>query len=171
MGWLWALEHWDMGSIILAAPSADGYSSLEQFFLWSTETATFVGFACLILLMLWFPNGQLLSRRWRLLVIWLFLAIMVAITGLFIVAGPNWNGGANAGGIVIDNPYGWLPENALIALGFPAFISIILIMILAATSLILRYRSAGQLVRLQLRWFVLGGLLLVGLTFVPASIY
>ena len=42
-------------------------------------------------------------------------------------------------------------------MGFPSFISLVLITILAAISLISRYRSGGPLVRLQLRWFVVGG--------------
>jgi hypothetical protein len=173
IGWLWiiyglAVGFRTMGHAIyyFGGAQPDGYSPLEQFFLWSTEVTNFAGFACLILLMLWFPNGHLLSRKWRWLTIWLFLVLTVVFTSQF-TAGPNWNGGVSAGGIIIDNPYGWLPENAILALGLPTFISIILIMVLAASSLFLRYRSAGQLVRLQLRWFVLGGFLLVGLTFAP----
>ena len=121
-----------------------GYSAVEYFFLWSTEPTNLTVFACLILMMLWFPNGQLPSRRWRILYIWLFLALAVLYSSLF-VPGPEWNGGADAGGIVIDNPYGWLPENAVLYyLGFPSFISLLLILMLAAISLISRYRSAGQ---------------------------
>jgi hypothetical protein len=143
------------------------YSALEYFLLWLTEPANLAILGCLILLLLWFPNGQLPSRRWRFLYIWLFLAIAVLFSSLF-EPGPNWNGGAEAGGIVIDNPYGMLSANPVTYfLGFPSFISLVLIMILAAVSLIFRYRSAGQRVRLQLRWFVLGGFLFVILEFLP----
>ncbi len=87
--------------------------------------------------------------------------------------GPDWNGGAEAGGIVIDNPYGWLPANLTNSffgqLGFPSFISLVLITILAAISLIFRYRSAGSVVRLQLRWFVVGGFFTVILFFLPVT--
>ena len=173
IGWLWIIYGMVVGLrtlghaiYFLGGSQPTGYSPLEIFFLWSTEAANFVGFACLILLMLWFPDGKLLSRRWRILYIWLFLAIIVAFMGLFTV-GSNWNGGVAAGGIVIDNPYGWLPSNQQFIFGFSAFLSIVLIMILAAISLIFRYRSAGQLVRLQLRWYVFGGSLLVALNFFP----
>ena len=133
------------------------YSALEYIFLWLTEPANLATLPCLALLMLWFPNGQLPSHHWRLLYVWLFLAFAVLFSSLFL-PGPNWNGGAEAKGIIIDNPYGWLPENAITSyLGFPSFISLLLIIILAAISLIVRYRSAGELVRLQLRWFVVGG--------------
>jgi hypothetical protein len=47
------------------------------------------------------------------------------------------------------------------------FFSLVFIMILAAVSLVLRYRSSGQLVRLQLRWFILGGFLYIILTLYP----
>jgi hypothetical protein len=51
--------------------------------------------------------------------------------------------------------------------GLIPFISIILIMILAALSLVSRYRSAGQLIRLQLRWFMFGGFIMIIFNFLP----
>ena len=74
IGWLWIIYGLVMsfrtlghGIYYYGGAQADGYSSLELFSLWSTEAANFAGFACLALLMLWFPDGKLLSRRWRLL--------------------------------------------------------------------------------------------------------
>ncbi len=63
--------------------------------------------------------------------------------------------------------YGWLPEVTTFFASFLGFISIVLITILALIALVLRYRSAGQMVRLQLRWFVFGGVIHVILNFVP----
>jgi hypothetical protein len=173
IGWLWLIYGMVIGTRTMGhaiyyfgGSQPAGYSTVEYFLLWSTEVGNIAGLICLILLMLWFPNGEMPSRRWRYLNIWLFLAAAVLFLSLF-APGPNWNGGAEAGGIVIDNPFGWLTLNPAFYLGFPAFISIILITILAAISLIFRYRSAGQLVRLQLRWFMLGGIILVILQFVP----
>ena len=177
IGWLWiiyglligfrSLGH---GVYFFGGAQPAGYSALEYFLLWLTEPTNISVLACLILLMLWFPDGQLPSRRWRLLYIWLFLAFAILQSSNF-VAGPNWNGGAEAGGIVIENPYGWLPaglENTwLAALGFPSFISLLLITFLSALSLIFRYRSAGPVVRLQLRWFVVGGFFTVILFVLP----
>jgi hypothetical protein len=178
IGWLWiiyalAVGVRSLGHGIYYASGAQpvGYSALELFFLWATEPANLVTFACLILLLLWFPDGHLPSRRWRFLYVWFFLALAVLFSSNF-APGPNWNGG-EAGRIVIDNPYGWLPANLTNSffgkLGFPSFISLILITILAAISLILRYRSAGPVVRLQLRWFVVGGFFTVILFFLPVT--
>ena len=164
MGWLWIIYGLLVGVRSLGhavyyfgGSQPAGYSALEYFLLWSTEPANIAVLACLVLLMLWFPDGQLPSRRWRFLYIWLSLAVAVLFSSLF-APGPNWNGGAEAGGILIDNPYGWLSANPVAYyLGFPSFISLVLITILAAISLFFRYSSGGPLVRLQLRWFVVGG--------------
>ena len=164
VGWLWIIYGLLVGVRSLGhavyyfgGSQPAGYSALEYFLLWSTEPANIAVLACLILLMLWFPDGQLPSRRWRFLYLWLSLAVAVLFSSLF-APGPNWNGGAEAGGILIDNPYGWISENPVAYyLGFPSFISLVLITILAAISLSFRYSSGGPLVRLQLRWFVVGG--------------
>ena len=177
IGWLWiayglVVGVRSLGNAVYLFGSAQptGYSALEYFLLWATEPANLATIAFTILLLLWFPNGQLPSRRWRFLYIWFFLALAVLFSSNF-VPGPDWNGGVSAGGIIIDNPYGWLPAslaNALFGgLGFPSFVSLMLIMILSVISLIFRYRSAGPLVRLQLRWFVLGGFFAVILFFIP----
>jgi hypothetical protein len=175
IGWLWivyglavGLRSLGHGIYYFSGAQSTGYSALEYFLLWLTEPTNLATIACLILLMLWFPDGQLPSRRWRLIYIWFFLVLAVLFSSNF-VSGPDWNGGAKAGGIAIDNPYGWLPADSppFVHLGFPSFISLLLITILSAVSLIFRYRSAGTTVRMQLRWFVLGGFFTVILFFLP----
>jgi len=180
IGWLWIAYGLVVGIrslgnavYLFGGAQPTGYSALEWFLLWATEPANLATFVCLILLLLWFPDGHLPSRRWRFLYVWFFLALAVLFASNF-VPGPNWNGGAEAGGIVIDNPYGWLPaslEHSFFGqLGFPSFISLILITILAAISLVFRYRSAGPVVRLQLRWFVVGGFFTVIVFFLPITV-
>ena len=174
IGWLWIVYGLlvgvrSLGHGIYYASGAQpvGYSSLELFFLWATEFTNVSALVFFILLLLWFPDGRPPSRRWRILYIWMAFALTGLYLNLFMV-GPNWNGGASAGGIVIDNPYGWLsiPTTSPInGLGFSAFLSVVLITVLAAVSLVFRYRSAGQDVRQQLRWFVLGGFCFLFMTF------
>jgi hypothetical protein len=174
IAWLWIVYGLlvgvrSLGHGIYYASGAQpvGYSSLELFFLWATEFTNVSTLVFFILLLLWFPDGRPPSRRWRILYIWMALALTVLFLNLF-KAGPNWNGGATAGGIVIDNPYGWLPisvTSPINGLGLPAFLSVVLITVLAAVSLVFRYRSAGQDVRQQLRWFVLGGFCSLFMTF------
>lgn len=174
IGWLWivfgllvSLRTLGHAVYYSSGLQPTGYSGLENFLLWSTEPANFGRFACIILLMLWFPDGKLPSRRWRFLYFWLLGAILLAFVWFF-AKGAGWNGGSDpVEGIVIYNPYGWLPINPPAAIAFISFFSIVLIMILAAVSLLFRYRSAGQVERLQLRWFVFGGILLVALEFIP----
>lgn len=136
-----------------------GYSSLELFLLWVTEPTNLTTIVGFILLLLWFPDGQLPSRRWRLLYLWMFLAYAVLFLSNF-TPGSGWNGGAEAGGIVINNPYGWLvidPTSPINGIGFPSFLYLLMITLLSAISLIFRYRAANRLVRRQIGWFVLGG--------------
>ena len=143
-----------------------GYSALEYFLLWATEATNLISLVGQALLLLWFPDGHLPSRRWR----FLYFSLLIAFTGLFLVlfnSDPNWNGGADSRGITISNPFGWLPARLLPIFAPFAFFTLILSMLLAAVSLIYRYRSAQHLVRYQIRWFVLGGLLFVVLNFVP----
>ena len=171
IGWIWILYGLaagfrSIGHAIYYSSGAipTGYSSLEYFLMWSTEAANLFGFYCLILLLLWFPDGKLISRRWRYLYVWIVLAFAGFVPFLF-SKGTNWNGGAEAGGIVIENPFGWFPEDTLLATVVLGFLSIVLILVLAAISQVTRYRSAGESVRLQLRWFVVGGIFLILLDF------
>ena len=174
IGWLWIIYGFlvairSLGHAIYyfgGSQFAD-YSALEYFLLWLTEPANIATLICLILLLLWFPDGYLVSRRWRILYAWMIPAVIILSLSLF-TAGSNWNGGVEAGGIVIENPYGFLSDNYPFTIGFFAFISIVLITILAVIYLVLRYRSAGQLVRLQLRWFVLGSCIFTVLSISPA---
>jgi hypothetical protein len=145
---------------------ATGYSAFEYFLLWATEAANIIGLAGQTLLLLWFPDGKLPSHRWR----FLYLTLLLAFLGLFLIlfnSDPNWNGGAGSGGVVIANPYGWLPADLLPTIAPFAFFTLVLSMLLAAVSLFSRYRSARNVVRYQIRWFVLGGLLFAIMNFAP----
>jgi hypothetical protein len=144
---------------------AVGYSPLELFLLWFTELTNVAALVGQALLLLWFPDGQLPSRCWRFLYVTLAIASALLFAGLF-GADPNWNGTNENRGIAIENPYGFIQMDPL-AFAFPGFMTLLLNTILAAVSMIWRYRSAAQVVRYQIRWFLVGGFLFVLLNFGP----
>ena len=177
-GWLWiayalsvAIRTLSLTFFFFNHSQFSGYSSLGYFLLWLSEPANLAWIWCLILLILWYPDGQLPSRRWRFLYGWMLAATLSLALGLF-MTGTTWNGAESAGGIVIENPFGWIPDTvfsrSLISFLAPlGFFSLVLISILAAVALLLRYRSARSLLRLQIRWFVSGSILFVILNFLP----
>lgn len=169
-GWLWliyalftAVRMLSVAYYLFNHSQFSGYSPLGLFLLWLSEPAGIGTILCMILLVLWFPDGQEPSRRWRFLYPWMLLATLFIGVYLFMI-GTHWNGSDSAAqGIYIDNPFGWIPESYLRDYTFAAlgFFSLVLISVLAVLALLLRYRSAKYLERLQIRWFVFGGSLFV----------
>ena len=101
---------------------AVGYSPLELFLLWFTELTNVAALVGQALLLLWFPDGQLPSRRWRFLYVMLAIASALLFVGLF-GADPNWNGDNPNRGIAIENPYGFIQMDT-ITVGFPGIYDI-----------------------------------------------
>jgi signal transduction histidine kinase len=105
------------------------------------------------LLPLLFPDGHLLSRRWR---PWLwFILAFLALLGVRLVLGETTLTGS-VETVGVSNPFyvgavGRLPTfDPLVAVLFPAILAGSL------TSLVLRYRRSADLERQQIRWVVLG---------------
>ena len=108
-------------------------------------------------LVLWFPTGQVPSRRWRWLERFGFALLFITFfaytfTEQVCVSGPDsescvW--AANPIGItgMPDPEYGWISG--------PIFGLYVVYMIAALWSLLMRYRKAGTVERLQLKWFLL----------------
>jgi signal transduction histidine kinase len=132
---------------------------------WLSQAVWALVFAeLLVLLPLWFPDGKLLSRRWS-IVIWLAtIPVILVILASFDPSAtdplPNPVGNRALAGI--NNALNGAPFIALM-LGTYA---------LAVSSLIVRYRRAGEQQRQQIKWLLVGvGLLLAALViqiFVPA---
>jgi hypothetical protein len=120
---------------------------------WSSLSALTFGVALLLLL---FPNGRLLTRRWRV------VAWAVAIGSLSFCSGYLIDPGRlNSPFSSVDNPLGIAAAEGvarvLIPIGF--FLALISI-IAAAISQVLRYRRAGGLERQQIKWLGSAGALL-----------
>jgi signal transduction histidine kinase len=136
-----------------------------EWLFWLSQIAWMFVFAqLLVLLPLWFPDGRLLSRRWS-IVIW--LASIPVILVLLASLDPS----ANA---PLHNPVG-VPAMAGInnALnGAPFAVLLLGTYGLGVSSLVVRYRRGGEQERQQLKWLLVGAvLLLVALLmsfFVPA---
>jgi hypothetical protein len=141
VGWLWLIlgvlhSFRALGYAIYfgSGLQATGYSPLESFLLWSAELTNIAVLVGQALLLLWFPDGQLVSRRWRFLYAALGVAFALLFTASF-VAAPAGEG------MLIDNPYGFIHLD-VVTLGFPGFMIIVLSTILAAVSMVWRYRSS-----------------------------
>jgi hypothetical protein len=172
IGWLFSATAFVSGWIVLA----DGYSthavigspgSLPL----GAESAWFAGwiwipveFALLLYLPLVFPNGKLLSNRWRWVVRLSLLQMVLLMLGFAFTPG-------RLDGYPIDNPFGIeTPGNVFAWVTGLGFVLIFVCVALAAVSVILRSRRSSGLERLQIKWLALAAVvvaasLAVGLAF------
>jgi hypothetical protein len=170
IGWLWlvyalgsGLSALALGYFYLSGSRPTGYPLMGSLLLWLSEPAKFASFICLMLVLLWFPDGQLPGRRWRFMYLWMLVAFPLWFS-YFFVSGTQWNIPTESGSIIIDNPFGFFSQDAeplISTFLFVGFLSYLGLLLLAGISLRFRYRSAGQQVRSQIRWFVLSGTLYV----------
>jgi hypothetical protein len=119
-----------------------------------------VGLTCLLVLT--FPDGRLLSERWRWFA-WFSIGSFALVT-ILLVAEPGRV--AEVPGTVNPVGSGWARVLA------PLFVLIPVSFVGAVTSLILRYRRSDGLARLQIRWIAFGGMVLlaVGLPLLIATL-
>jgi hypothetical protein len=170
IGWLWLVYGLAMAMFSLSfalkyqanSTPPPGYSDPLFTMLIFSETASIIRLISVVLLILWFPDGQPPSRGWRFMHWWAAVALIFLTVQLFSVQVP-WTEvqGVVGGAPTVPNPIGFLPDRlnpVFNILGAIGFFSIIGMSLLVVASIILRYRSAGQMVRAQIRWFVLGSI-------------
>jgi len=152
-GWLWCALGLSYGVVILA----QGLRRIDAFPGWLAAaligapflTALYV----LVLLLLLFPTGRLPGQRWR----WLaraaalvtavsLLVLPFALNTVVEVRPAAWGVGGRAGRVLAA-----LIQGGLVAL--------FLLVVLAAGSVLVRFRRAGPVERQQLKWFVLAAVL------------
>jgi signal transduction histidine kinase len=141
-------------SLVRYLYAANPASGLAGWLLLATSSWSAVGFGLLIFVVLIFPDGRLLSPRWRWLagVVLLFLGVSVA--DVSVSPAPSLPIGLPA------SPLG----NAAWARVLDPLTSepvVGLLLLVAGISLVLRYRAGGQVVRQQIKWFGLGVAMLV----------
>jgi two-component system, NarL family, sensor kinase len=110
-------------------------------------------FAMFALVFLLFPDGRLLSRRWR-PVVWLDLLAIVCLFAWAFEPGPL----GNLGLVSVANPIGVEGAAALLdKLGNGGLILTLAVAVAGGISLVLRFRRARGEERQQLKWFAFSG--------------
>jgi len=151
-----------MGAVYVMSPSNPGYLAVAWFsawswYVWMTLAAVF--------LPLVFPDGRLLSRRWR-PVAWLGAAALAAS-----VVGAAFAPGRLDLEVAVSNPLGVAGAAAGVVRATAVLGDVLALFafLLAAASLVQRFRNARGKQRQQLKWFALVGLLTLG-GLVPAIV-
>jgi hypothetical protein len=132
-----------------AAPALSAWLSTWTWYVWLTLAAVF--------LPLLFPTGRLVSRRWR-PVLWLgFAALALSVTAAAFKPGILDSEAATP----LDNPLGigGAVGDALTVVARIGDILAAVAFVLAAASLVVRFRSSRGRERQQLKWFAYAGLL------------
>jgi hypothetical protein len=112
-----------------------------------------IEFAVFALVFLLFPEGRLLSRRWR-LVVWLDLIAVVCLVAWALEPGPF----GNLELVRVANPFG--VEGLAALLGKLEMVGLFMTLAVAVAggiSLVLRFRQARGVERQQLKWFAFSG--------------
>ena len=147
---LGALADTNLRSASAPALGFSGWISDAGWYVWLTSAAVF--------LPLVFPDGRLVSRRWR-PVLWLGIAALAAsiigtglAPGAFDVDTPR----------PVDNPVGIEGADGLLdALSQVGDVLAMIAFLLAAASLVVRFRRSRGIERQQLKWFAFVGLIAI----------
>jgi signal transduction histidine kinase len=136
---------------------------LGHFAAWLAIWVWVVGTGSVPLALLLFPNGQFLTRRWRLVGIAAIVNLATLMVTQMFLPDPT-------GQSPFPNPLGldaMIPVGRVIGVAESPIL--VLIVLLAAVSFVLRYRRSDSEVRHQLKWLLLP-LLLVPISFLVNSI-
>jgi hypothetical protein len=142
-----------VGDTYVATGSNPGHLGVA----WVTEWLSSVWLALsVVFLPLVFPNGRLVSRRWR-PVWWFEVVVLVAVV-------VSFEPGDLALDVSIENPLG-VHGAALAVLKATErliLVPVLLGILLAAASLVVRFRRSAGVERQQLKWFAFAALLAIG---------
>ena len=130
---------------------------------WPGNTLWTIGlFPLLILLPLWFPDGKLVSRRWR-PVMWTGVGLCVLAFVALGFAVPRLPVSVNAGGreIEVANPLHVPALGSLERIVWPLWPALLIMFVLAIASMFVRFRRSRGVERQQLKWFAFAALLLM----------
>ncbi len=129
--------------------------------LWAAGWLWEVQIGILVVVILLFPDGRLMSRRWRVVLGAAVLSVAADVVKVATAPGPLFHTGS-VGFRAVDNPLGVRAASgflgALSAIGLPIFLGSLVASLVA---LVLRFRRSRGEQRLQMKWFTYAGALLV----------
>ncbi|HSD03602.1 MAG TPA: hypothetical protein VLB81_14585 [Gaiellales bacterium] len=99
-------------------------------------------------LLLLFPDGHLLGRRWRYVAWTSAVAMVVGVMGLILNPGPL----GDAGYPGVQNPLGVDALGPVLGVSWVAIFVVVVMMVASAASLVVRYRRARGAERQQVKW-------------------
>jgi hypothetical protein len=124
---------------------------------WQLALLVFENFSWVLLifplfhLMLIFPDGKLLSPRWRYFVVLesLMVAVMLLFSAFSVRIGPM-----EGAGWTVANPIGFLPMDVFEQSGIGTFwaVGLVTLTLFGVLALVLRFRRAETTERLQIKW-------------------
>jgi hypothetical protein len=128
-------------------------TALNILAIWVSEWGWWLFIGPLLLIMLTFPTGRLLSPRWR----WVtgMIALLIVIFVLFATVSSEWQDPTT--GTMFPNPLGlnMLPADwTFEAIQAPWIIALVTTSALCVLSVLMRYRRSGSVEREQLKWFL-----------------
>ncbi len=140
-----------------------------SFWAWYASWSFELVFSAPILLILFYPDGALLSRRWRVLV---YLIALLAVGSAFpYMFGPRLELGQGGWNLHVPNPVGIPGSGALMhVLEGVTGMALLPVVILAVAHLFIRYRRARQVQRLQVKWFLYSCVVAVAVLFIGTPI-
>jgi hypothetical protein len=157
-----------IGDIDPSAAMAGTLSLAEDIVIWINAWGGAASFTAYLALTLLFPTGRFPASRWRRPAM-AMVGLAIAIT-MLIASAPTieFNPTMGTDPLFVPNPFAILPGLPIwsLAIGSEVFFLILAMLGLAVASIIVRYRRASGVLRLQLRWLVAAlGLLIASVVF------
>lgn len=154
VGWVFS----GIGLMFLGAAIAGNLAEQGSLVFGAIGGALWLGWIVLIgTLVLWFPTGQVPGRRWLWLQ-WVGFGLLAVTVLTYVFTEQICIDGSDSGGCAVWalNPIGipGMPNPEFGWLSGPLFAFYPVFMGGAVASLIMRYRKAGTVERLQLKWFL-----------------